>query len=265
MNYLKEKLENIYSTYNRLEYINPDPLTFLHEYPEKKNREIVGLIAACFAYGRVEMIMKTIESILDKLLPTPFEYLMIKEKRDMIRDFKGFRHRFAKDTDLISLLWGIRTVIDNFSSLENCFRTGWTREDETVLPGLIVLYEQLCDQANKEKTIGHLLPDPRKKSACKRSHLFLRWMVRRDLVDPGGWEKVSPSQLLVPLDTHMYKTGIMLGFTKRKSKDLKTAIEITQGFKRLLNEDPVKYDFCLTRFGIRNGMSMDQLKEVVCC
>ncbi|MGM0656228.1 MAG: DUF2400 family protein [Thermodesulfobacteriota bacterium] len=44
---------------------------------------------------------------------------------------------------------------------------------------------------------GHLLADPGKTSACKRSHLFLRWMVRKDQVDPGGWANVPAAALTI--------------------------------------------------------------------
>lgn len=259
-NHLKEKLDRIYSIYNKREYVDPDPLLFLYDHPEKENREIAGFIAACFAYGRVEQIMKTVAHVLGKLTPGPFEYLMSRTKKDISHDFRGFRYRFAADVHLTHLFLGIQRVLLQFSSLESCFYEGWTSKDETVLPGLVFLSNQI----NSDKKIGHLLADPEKKSACKRSHLFLRWMVRDDLVDPGGWDNVSPSQLIVPLDTHMFKTGTLLGFTNRKSMDLKTALEITQGFRTILKEDPVKYDFCLTRFGIRNELDMESLKEVVC-
>ncbi|CCK78430.1 MULTISPECIES: TIGR02757 family protein [Desulfobacula] len=240
--------------------MDPDPLLFLYDYPEKKNREIAGFIAACFAYGRVDQIMKTVGHILGKLGPDPFTYLMTRTKKDMANEFKGFRYRFANESHLVHLLWGIRTVLKKFSSLENCFYEGTESTDENVLPGLVFLFEQM----NQHNKTGHLLADPKKKSACKRSNLFLRWMVRKDQVDPGGWDKISPSILIVPLDTHMYKTGLMLEFTQRKSMDLKTALEITQGFRTVLRQDPVKYDFCLTRFGIRKGMSMEHLKKAVC-
>ncbi len=63
---LKKKLDSIYSKYNKREYVNPDPLLFLYDYPEQKDREIAGFIAACCAYGRVEMIMKIVDHILKK-------------------------------------------------------------------------------------------------------------------------------------------------------------------------------------------------------
>ena len=259
MIHLKDKLEQVYSDYNKREYVNPDPLLFLYNYPEKKNREIAGFIGACLAYGRVESIMETVAGILDKLGTAPFDYLMTRTKNDMANDFKGFRYRFASDVNLVNLLWGIRDVLKRFSSLENCFCAGMSPENKTVIPGLVFFVEQI----RKNKEIGHLLADPQKKSACKRSLLFLRWMVRRDGVDPGGWEKINPSLLIVPLDTHMHKIGRMLEFTKRKSQDMKTALEITKGFKRILKQDPVKYDFCLTRFGIRKGLSIDDLQHFI--
>ncbi len=256
---LKEKLEDLYNTYNKREYVDPDPLLYLYDYPEKRNQEIVGFIAACFAYGRVEMIMKTVGHVLEHLGTDPCEYLMERSKKDMKCQFKGFRHRFADEEHLVNLLWGLRDVMFRFSSLENCFYEGMGQDDETVLSGL----QFISDQIRGKKQIGHLLADPQKKSACKRSHLFLRWMVRHDAVDPGGWDQVSPSKLIIPVDRHMHTSGVMLGFTTRKSADFKTAFEITQGFKKLVPQDPVKYDFCLTRFGIRRELGMESLKKTV--
>ncbi len=88
-------------------------------------------------------------------------------------------------------------------------------------------------------------------------NLFLRWMVRKDKVDPGGWEKVPLSKLIVPLDTHMHKISLALGLTIQKQANMRTALEITSGFKQYVPDDPVKYDFVLTRLGIRDDMDMD--------
>ncbi|MCD6487215.1 MAG: TIGR02757 family protein, partial [Syntrophobacterales bacterium] len=96
-----------------------------------------------------------------------------------------------------------------------------------------------------------LLPSPAKGSACKRLNLFLRWMVRHDDVDPGGWDDISSSKLIIPLDTHMHRICLALGITKRKQADMKTALEITRSFQVMAPHDPVRYDFALTRLGIR--------------
>jgi uncharacterized protein (TIGR02757 family) len=76
-------------------------------------------------------------------------------------------------------------------------------------------------------------------------------MVRQDDVDPGGWEGVPASMLIVPLDTHMHRIGRGLGGTARKQADAQAAREVTEMFRDLAPEDPVRYDFSLTRLGIR--------------
>jgi len=98
-----------------------------------------------------------------------------------------------------------------------------------------------------------LLPMPRDRSACKRLHLFLRWMVRSDSVDPGGWHGVWKGHLVVPLDAHMYSLGKSLGMTRRSQADLKTALEITEALRKVDPEDPVRFDFSLTRWSMRKG------------
>jgi len=103
------------------------------------------------------------------------------------------------------------------------------------------------------------VPDPSKNSALKRLNLFLRWMVRTDEVDPGGWTRVSPSKLIVPLDVHMHRNARRLGLTQRNQADMKTAEEISAAFAKYCKEDPVKYDFCITRFGIRDDMDENEL------
>lgn len=258
-NGLEDRLEAIYARYNRREYVDPDPLCFLYDYPDKQDREIAGLIAACFAYGRVEQIMKTVAHILEKFSGTPRAYITTRTRQDMAEDFKGFRYRFASQAHLVNLLWGIKQVATEFLSLENCFCSGVSPSDETLLPGLAFLSRQI----GKQGDVGHLLADPEKKSACKRSLLFLRWMVRKDRVDPGGWDKIEPCGLIIPLDTHMHRIGHLLGFSRRRQADMRTALEITRGFRRISRHDPVKYDFCLTRFGIRKEMSMEDLKQWV--
>ena len=89
-----------------------------------------------------------------------------------------------------------------------------------------------------------------KKSACKRLHLFLRWMVRKDTIDPGPWPGLPASKLIIPLDTHMHRIARSLGFTKKKQANIKTAIEITAQFNKINPDEPVKYDFALTRIGM---------------
>ena len=49
-----------------------------------------------------------------------------------------------------------------------------------------------------------------------------------------------------------------MGLTSRKQANLRTALEITQNFRALEPEDPLKYDFALTRLGIRPELDMEK-------
>ena len=73
---LKHKLDRIYRTYNRKAYLHPDPLEFLHNYENPADREIVGLVAASLAYGRVGQILKSVSLILNCMEPSPYKYVL---------------------------------------------------------------------------------------------------------------------------------------------------------------------------------------------
>ena len=62
----------------------------------------------------------------------------------------------------------------------------------------------------------------------------------------------------------MFRICRSLGFTGRKNPDMKTAVEITKCFRRLVPDDPVRYDFALTRLGIRNDEDRDEVLEALC-
>jgi uncharacterized protein (TIGR02757 family) len=80
--------------------------------------------------------------------------------------------------------------------------------------------------------------------------LYLRWMVRCDEVDPGPWKRILPAQLIIPMDVHMHRVSRQFGLTRRSQADLKGALEVTGFFRNLKPDDPVRYDFALTRPGI---------------
>ncbi len=244
-------LEELYSKYNRREYVHPDPLEFLYEYPDPADREIVGLIASSLAYGSVRQILKTVRIVLDRI-ETPSEFLRNASKSKLERTFSDFKYRFTTGEELAALLIGTGRVIKKHGSLQKCFVKGSSDDDVNILPGLCFLVDEIESEAGHQ--LGHLLPHPSRKSACKRLNLYLRWMVREDDVDPGGWYTVPPGRLLVPIDVHMYRICLALGLTGRKSADLQTAIEVTGEFRKVSPDDPVKYDFALTRLGIRDEL-----------
>jgi uncharacterized protein (TIGR02757 family) len=78
-------------------------------------------------------------------------------------------------------------------------------------------------------------------------------MVRRDEIDLGVWTHVSPSRLIVPLDTHVIRLGRCLRLTKYVSPGWKMAAEITASLRAADSADPVRYDFSLCHVGMMNA------------
>lgn len=254
---MKNRLEALYRRYNRFELIHPDPLAFLHQYPDSGDREIVGMIASALAYGRVGQILKSVQSALSIMGPSPFEYVQKTSHGDMVVDFSGFVHRFARGDHLAALLTGMRRILSDEGSLQRCFLAGYRPGCDDALPAMIHLAHRLTD--NGRLSPGHLVANPGRGSACKRLSLFLRWMVRCDQVDPGGWQGFPAAKLIVPLDVHMHRVCRQLGLTRRNQADMRTAREVTAAFRRWAPDDPVRYDFALTRFGIRGDGDADGL------
>lgn len=243
----KAQLEKIYDKYNHREFVHPDPIEFLYDYENIQDREIVALLASSLAYGRVEQILKSICLVL-KRMQTPSAFVKFASLDSLRREFSDFKHRFTTGEDLSAMLFGARRVIEKYGSLQACFIKGLREEDETVLPALFSFIRELSFEKGCRRNT--LIPLPAGGSACKRLNLFLRWMVRQDEVDPGGWSNVPAFKLIVPLDTHLHRIGLALNLTKRKQADMRTASEITSAFKAITPEDPVRYDFVLTRLGM---------------
>jgi len=251
----KEKLDRLYNQYNHRRFVHPDPLEFLYDYPDLAEMELVGLIASSLAYGRVAQILKSISSILERMHHSPRSFLLNSSRKDLFASFSGFRHRFTTGDEMGYMLLGAKQAIEQYGSLYNCFLAGLNKHDDSIIPAISAFVKQL-NSATKEG-VNSLLPSPERGSACKRINLFLRWMVRKDRVDPGGWDKVPRSMLIIPLDTHMHHICTDLNMTCRKNADMPTAIEITEAFRKIAPEDPVRYDFSLTRLGIRKDTDPD--------
>lgn len=255
-----EQLEQLYQRLNRRKYVHPDPLEFLYRYDTPADRELVALITSSLAFGKVEQILKASETVLSELGPHPTATLKKMTKQQLTRKFRGFKYRFVTGQNVVGLLAGARRIIRKHGSLEKCFCTGISPGDETVLPAAKQFLAAMDNASGGG--CGYLLPKPDGSSACKRLMLMLRWLVRKDRVDPGGWTGISPAMLIIPLDTHMQKIGQILNLTKRKSADMTTALDITNAFRKIVPTDPVRYDFALTRLGIRDDMNIADLAEL---
>ncbi|NLI10723.1 MAG: TIGR02757 family protein [Elusimicrobia bacterium] len=243
----KAFFENLYKKYNNRSYAFSDPISLVYNYEKNHlDAEIAGLIASSLAYGNVKQILKSLGKVFLVMGKSPRLYLEKKKNHEIAKDFLSFKHRFTTGGELTVFLINIKKVLIKYGTLENLFVKN-IREEEKNYIGCLYRF---VNELNYSACAPTLTPCPEKKSSFKRFNLYLRWMIRKDKIDLGVWKNISPKGLIIPLDTHMLSISQKLGITKRKDGSMKTAEEITSFFRKINPQDPVKYDFSITRTGI---------------
>lgn len=231
--------------------LSSDPILFPRRYRDPRDAEAAAFLAASFAFGRVSRIHLFLESLFAALSPSPWRALAGTRPLPFRRG-EGPSHRFISSRGVFSLLRCMRRALREYGTLEALFRAGHGESADlrSGLAAFLAWFREVWgERLPRERNF--LFPDPRRGSACKRHNLFLRWMVRGgDGVDLGLWTVLSPGELIVPVDTHLARLGRWMGLTRRSAADWKTAEEITRAFRRVCPEDPLRFDFPLTRIGI---------------
>ena len=235
-----------------------DPLEFPHRYPNPRDAEVSGLLAAALAYGRADLFRPKVDALLKRMGPSPAAFVRALDVAGARELLHGFVYRFNVGTDVAVLLLGMGRALREHGSLEALFVRGleasgtWHGALSAFTAALRdVPMEPLRAAMGPERGLQHLLPSPLGAGAAKRLNLFLRWMVRGpDGVDLGLWTRVRPSALLIPLDTHIGRISKHLGLTRRNDLSWRTAEEVTASLRALDAEDPVRFDFALCHYGM---------------
>ncbi|MFL6247092.1 MAG: DUF2400 family protein, partial [Thermoanaerobaculia bacterium] len=130
---LKSRLDALVETFD-VSTIAPDPLQLVLRYTDPLDQEVVGLIAAAFAYGRAETIVANIGAVLAKMRPSPYQYLLAFDADEARRRFAGFAHRFHKMPELVAFLGCLAMVVQTHGSLGALFRECYDASDDDIGP-----------------------------------------------------------------------------------------------------------------------------------
>jgi len=257
---LKKRLDGLYDAYHS-GYLESDPLKFLHRYRQPEDIELLGLITSSLAYGRVDRIFKSLETILGIMSNSPSDFVRGFDPARDAKRFDAFVHRFNRGEDIACLIWFLRQVLEEHGTLGGLFRYIMKDDFPNTGPLLDGFTGHILSLDSspfyggrplpKDAGVRYFFPSPKNGSACKRLCLYLRWMVRNDKgLDLGLWDFIPASKLVIPLDTHIARLSQQLGLTKLKNPGWNMALEVTESLKRLDAKDPLRYDFALCRLGI---------------
>lgn len=257
---LKKFLDECVDQYNRPAFIEQDPISVPHRFSKLQDIEIIGFWVAMLAWGQRVTIINKANDLIERMDGAPYDFILNHREEDR-RRFLDFKHRTFQPVDTLYFLEFFQQYYRLHDSLEDAFARFLTDEDPHTGPALAGFHELFFSLPDWAEQAG--LPDaprrtrkhvatPERKSTCKRLNMFLRWMVRRDErgVDFGLWRRMSPAQLLMPLDVHVDRVARRHGLLQRKQTDWQAVLELTDRLRRYAPEDPVKYDFALFGLGI---------------
>lgn len=249
--HLKAFLDRKVDEYNQPSFISKDPVCIPHLFAKKQDKEIAGFFASIFAWGNRTTIINKSRELMALMDQAPHEFIT-SHSEDQLKRMLAFKHRTFNTTDLLYFILFLKFHYSHSSTLESAFTKWMLPGDvniENALTGFHHYFFSLPDAPVRTKK--HIAT-PAKGSTCKRLNMFLRWMVRKDDrgVDFGLWKKISPSQLVCPIDVHVARVASHFKLVKRKAVDWQTALELTETLKKFDRQDPVKYDFALFGLGV---------------
>ncbi|MDB5159479.1 MAG: hypothetical protein JWR50_4186 [Mucilaginibacter sp.] len=259
---LRGSLDAKVTQYNQPGFIANDPISIPHMFTKKQDIEIMGFWAATLAWGQRVTIINKCKELITLMDGAPYDFIINHEEIDL-KKLLHFKHRTFNDIDTLYFISFFRYHYTNHESLESAFipATGHYSA-ETGLNGFRDYFFSLPDFPHRTKK--HV-SSPSQKSTCKRLNMFLRWMVRKDDngVDFGIWNRIKPSNLIMPCDLHVDRVARKLNLITRKQTDWQTAVELTERLREFDPTDPVKYDFALFGLGIEERWGANEILSIL--
>jgi len=249
---LKEFLDEKYDKYNRLDFIESDPVSIPHRFTKKEDIEIAGFLAATIAWGQRVTIINNANRLMNLMDNAPHEFVLNAKAKDLKR-FDDFVHRTFNGVDAVFFMRSLQHIYKKHGSLERVFSAFQQQEPAVTLNSIMHFREVFFSIPHPARTGKHV-SNPGENSSAKRLCMYLRWMVRNDKrgVDFGIWknESINASHLMCPLDVHSGNVARKLGLLTRTQNDWKAVEELTASLRKMDPNDPVKYDFALFGLGV---------------
>lgn len=243
---LKCYLDDIVDKVNKVDFIKDDPISIPRSYTTKQDIEITGFWVAMLSWGQRITIINKSNELFALMDGAPHDFIINHKEKDRLI-FKDFKHRTFQYTDTLHFIEFLQWYYKNHDSLESAF--DFSIDASSALSGFHDLF--FHQETAPQRTKKHV-STPQRKSSCKRLNMFLRWMVRKDDqgVDFGLWQNIPTSKLMIPLDVHVDRVARQLGLLKRKQRDWKSVIELTDNLREIDPIDPVRYDYALFGAGV---------------
>jgi len=248
----KVLLDEAYERFARPDFVADDPIQIPRSFASRADAETIGFVTATIAWGQRKTIIANARKLVDLMDAAPQDFILHAGPHELDR-LDRFVHRTFNGGDLRHFVHGMRHIHHNYGGLEEAFLEQGQLGD---MASAIARFKQrFFEPEHLPRTQKHVA-DPAKGSNAKRINMYLRWMVRPDDrgVDLGLWKRITPAQLMVPLDVHTGRVGRSLGLLTRKQDDWRAVLELTDALRAMDPVDPVRYDIALFALGVEGNM-----------
>jgi uncharacterized protein (TIGR02757 family) len=247
----KKLLCRLADKYETCCFCDSDPSCILHRYADAADAETAAFIMAVLSFGRRDLFMKKADMIFSCSGAHPSEWIRSGKWKKDFPGGSGKFYRFYSYDDLRAVFAVLQEILHEEKTFGSYMKKRYDEARGTCgnggsSPELAPLISSAFGTC---RAVSHT-----KQSANKRIHMFLRWMVRTGSpVDLGLWTWFSPSDLLIPLDTHVLQESVKLGLIPEGSTGTAgTARRLTDVLRQVWPDDPARGDFALF------GLGMDQ-------
>ncbi len=246
MNSIFDYLQTIKKKYHNVKYRETDPVRFIYRFENKIHREFTGLLFALFSYGNIKSMFRFMEHLYEFLKPDPINIVLdLKDSQ-----ISHLYYRFQNKRDIVTILRVFREIVIENLNQKFLYKNLFYKNNYSQIYELIdTLRENSLKRIPRgliTEGIQHYFTSSG-ESVCKRYCLFFRWMVRDKFPDSGIYYFLEKSKLIYPVDVHIANFAYQYQIIKTRTVNRKHALEITNFFKKIEPDDPLIFDFYITR------------------
>ena len=288
-NNLAALLRSLADKYETVSFMDGDPSQFLRRYSQPRDQELAAFVVSTLSFGQREQFIAKLDAMFDaadgwargnggKPRMSATEIVRATKtagaaksackpktggasfadwlatggyKKFFPKSQKKF-YRFFSYADMVALCGRLARIVEEHGSLGAAVCARYGLEKPCGVGGPSLPQELRLVSALISLFPGVKCVSQNPKGACKKLHMFLRWMVRRGSpVDLGLWDWANAADLLIPLDTHVLQESTRLGLiVPNAAASAKTAIDLTQKMAAAFPGDPARADYALFGLGV---------------
>lgn len=233
-----------------------DRLSILEAVDLGRNSELEletwSLFCACLMWGGLKAKRKLLIPFYESL-PGSFTEFIMEPSREML---KAIYKTENGSLQLQGLCLAIRDLLDKYESIGN-FVSRSESVDHAIFRLAHTFREKLNRYPPKRKfnlpKVSSVPPDTiqekRRTRALKRYCMYFRWMVRDSEPDFGIWRFFNERNLCHPLDRHVARIMKRWRVLPDDSANWLNVERVTEYFRTIEPNDPLKFDYHLVTFG----------------